>query len=152
MRKRTWIMALFLAGVLVVTLGATPIFAHGTPTQSDGGEWNTAGHCYGSGEMMGDGMMGGYHMGLTDTVTLERVAGILGLTYEQLTTHLAQGETIAQIAQAQGVDSSLLITTILAPQSEILQVRVKYGYLNDAQAQAILEQARYWVEQTIARP
>jgi hypothetical protein len=91
-------------------------------------------------------------MGLADPVTLERVAGTLGLTYEQLTDRLAQGETIAQVAQDQGVDSSLVIATILAPQSEILQVCVKYGYLSEAQAQSILEQARYWVEQAIVVP
>ena len=38
MRKRTWLVALFLVGVLVVTLGATSIFAQG-PAVSDGEAW-----------------------------------------------------------------------------------------------------------------
>jgi hypothetical protein len=102
--------------------------------------------------MIGGWGMGSYHMGLTHPVTLERVAGTLGLTYEELTARLAQGETIAQMAQTQGVNSSLVVTTILAPQSEVLHVRVKYGYLSETWAQAVLEQERLWIEQAITVP
>lgn len=64
---------------------------------------------------------------MNDKVTLERVAGTLGLSYEQLTARLGKGDTLAQIAQAQGVETSLVVDIILAPQSGILQMRVKYG-------------------------
>jgi len=151
MRKRTWLVVLVSVVVVMTTiLGAATAFAHG-PATSDAGWRGMGGHCPG----MADGWdMGSHHMGmgLANPVTLERVAGTLGLTYEELADRLAQGETIAQVAQDQGVDSSLVIATILAPQSEILQVRVKYGYLSEEQAQAILEQARYWVEQAIEVP
>lgn len=149
MLKRTWLTVLVLVAVLALAFGVTSVFAHGA-TESNGDWWATESYCPG---MAGGWGTGGFHyIGLTDPVTLERVAGTLGLTYEQLTTRLTQGETIAQVAQAQGADSSLVVTTILAPQTEILQVRVKYGYLSQEQAQAILEQARLWVEQAIATP
>ncbi len=149
MRKRTW-LAVFILVVVVVgsTLGATSVFAH-EPTPDDAGDWrgDMAAHCPG----MSGGWGMGYH-GVADPVTLERVAGTLGLTYDELAARLTQGETVAQVAEAQGVNPSLVVATILAPESEILEVRVKYGYLTEAQAEAILEQARYWVEQAIAAP
>ncbi|MBI2329598.1 MAG: hypothetical protein HYU85_08230 [Chloroflexi bacterium] len=78
MRKRTWLVALLLLGVLVVALGATTAFAQ-EPVAPDGetweemhqacangdyeamAEWHT--QCHGeesttSGGMMGGGMMG----------------------------------------------------------------------------------------------
>ena len=142
MRKRTWLVIILLTVVLAVTIGANTAFAQETQTPPNGGAWNTGGYCQGAGGVVG----------LSDPVTLERVAGVLGLTSEQLTARLAQGETIAQVAQAQGVASSLVVTTILAPQSEMLQARVKYGYLTEAQVQAIQEQARLRIEQTITVP
>jgi len=148
MRKRTWLVALVSVAILVVALGAGSAFAHG-PAESDADWQEMEGHCPGMGGGWG---MGYHHMGLADPVTLERVAGTLGLTYEELANELAQGKTIAQVAEEQGIDSSLVIATILAPQSEILEIRVKYGYLSEAQAQAILEQARYWVERAILTP
>lgn len=141
MRKKIWLVAILVAVVLVGVIGANSAFAQETPTPPDGRAWNTGGYCGGGGGMMG-----------SDPVTMKRVAGVLGLTYEQLSARLTKGETIAQVAQAQGVASSLVVNTILAPQSEMLQVRVKNGYLTEAQAQAIQEQARLRIEQAITVP
>ncbi len=83
MRKRTWLVVLFLVGVLVVTLGVTPIFAHGSAVVDDevGEEMHQAcengdyeamtelhaqyhgGEGAMSGDMMGRGMMSGGMMG-----------------------------------------------------------------------------------------
>ncbi len=38
MNKRTWLVVLFLAAVLVITLGTTSVFAHDSAA-SDSGEW-----------------------------------------------------------------------------------------------------------------
>ncbi len=80
MRKRTWLVVLFLVGVLVVTLGVTPIFAHGSAV-TDGEAWEEMhqacengdyeamaewhAQCHDeegamSGGMMGGGMTGGW--------------------------------------------------------------------------------------------
>ncbi len=80
MRKRTWLVVLFLVGVLVVTLGAIPIFAHGSTVvddevweemhqDCDNGDYEVMGKLHAryhggegtmSGDMMGGGMMGGW--------------------------------------------------------------------------------------------
>lgn len=117
----------------------------------------TGGGMMGGNGMMDGGMMGGnggsgFHSGLGDQVTLQRIAGTLGISAADLQTSLSKGETIAQIAQAQKVVTKLVVTAILAPESEILQVRAKYGYLTQAQATSILEQSRVWTEQAIQRP
>ncbi len=83
MRKRTWLVVLFLVGVLVVTIGVIPIFAHGS-TVVDGEVWEEmhqacengdyeamaelhaqyhGGEGAMSGDLMGDDMMSGGMMG-----------------------------------------------------------------------------------------
>ncbi len=78
MRKRTWIVTLFLVGVLAVTIGATPIFAHGSAVP-DGETWEEMHQACENGDYeamaerhaqyhggegaMGGGMMGGGMMG-----------------------------------------------------------------------------------------
>ncbi len=79
MRKRTWLVVLFLVGILVVTLGATPIFAHGSAVADDeaweemhqaceNGDYEAMAELHAqyhggegsmNGDMMGGGMMGG---------------------------------------------------------------------------------------------
>ena len=157
MRRWKLLTVLAVGGALVAIIGAASAFAHG-PTDSqnppsDGGWWQEMSqHCPGAGGMMAGWGMEVGEMGLGHPVTLGRVADTLGLTYEELTARLAQGETIAQVALAQGVAVGSVVTTITAPQSEVLQIRVKYGYLSETQAQAILEQERLWIEQTITVP
>ena len=65
---------------------------------------------------------------------------------------MAQGETIVQIAQTEGVDTALVVNTVLAPRSDVLQAFADYGYLDKPQAQAILGQAKERVEEAITHP
>lgn len=152
---------LLLAGVLTaIALGvvafALPVLGQAPstpPSQNQAlGCPGAGGIAVGPGMMGGNGMMGGGYMGLDNPVTLKRVADTLGLTGDQLTARLQQSETIAQIAQAQNVSTDAVVAAILAPHSEMIQVGVKYGYLTQAQAQTVLDQARLRVEQSITRP
>ena len=140
MGKKVWLVALMLVGLLVVALGTTSVLAQGEQqTVPSGNSWaGVPAHC--------SAMM---NSGITDQVTLKRVAGILGLTYDELIARLNRGETIAQVAEAQKVALTLVVDAIVAPESEMIQVQVKYGYLTQAQAQSALEQIRYWAEQTV---
>lgn len=149
MKKRISVVVLAVVGVLALILGTTAALANG-PTAPSNNPWPQEDYCPGPHEeMAGWGMHGFHMMGLTDPVTLERVAGTVGLTYDQLVARLEQGETLAQIAQARGVISSTVVEAILASQVEVLSVLVKYGYLSDTEADSILEQARLRVEQAI---
>ena len=154
MKRKNWVAALIVTVTLAVALSAGVAFAHeGTTTNED--SWGTESYCPGYEEMeeiMSGWGTGGYHMGLNDPVTLERVADVLNLTYDELTTRLDQGETIAQIAQAEGVNTSLVVNTVLAPHSEVIQIFANYGYLDETQAQDILEQAKERIEEAITHP
>ncbi len=77
-----------------------------------------------------------------DGPTLTRVAGILGLTPEELSARLQAGETLAGIAQNQNVSEDTVIDAIAAPYAEQLKLQVRYGYLTQEQADTLLETAR----------
>lgn len=89
---------------------------------------------------MGPGMMGNGHMGgagggvLADWQTLTRVATLLKLTPQDIYTQVQSGQTLAAIAQAQGVSVNDVAGTVLAPFKDELQIRVKYGNITQEQA------------------
>jgi hypothetical protein len=87
---------------------------------------------------------------MNDTVTLQRVATTLGITYDQLVTDLQNGQTIAFIATAQKVDLSKVIDTVVAAQTDMVNVLVKYGYINQDQANAIIANLRTRVESVLS--
>ncbi len=152
MKKLLVILA--VAGILaIIPLGislAQTTTATTPPVPNQGSVDDMIDYCQ---DMMGGGgMMGGGFAGLGNSVTLQRIASVLGIAPADLQTSLSRGETIAQIAQSKKVETKLVIDAILAPESETLQLRVKYGYITQAQATAVLEQSRLRAEQAIQRP
>lgn len=97
-------------------------------------------HGGGLGPGFGQGFGGGY--GALDSVTLTRIAQLLGLTPLQVQIQLAEGKSLAQIAESKGVTKEELVTTILAPRKEHLQVDVKYGNLTQAESDQLTIQAQ----------
>lgn len=77
-----------------------------------------------------------------DQPTLVRIARALGLTREELLAHLQEGESISAIAAGQNISENEVIEAIIAPYRDELQLREKYGYISQEQADALLEQAR----------
>lgn len=65
---------------------------------------------------------------------VQRIATFLGLTQEDIKAQLQGGKTLAQIAEAKNITRQALIDFILAPAKDMLQLRVKYSYLTQAQA------------------
>jgi hypothetical protein len=92
------------------------------------------------------------HMGINSPATLGTVASTLGISVEELTDRLSQGETIAQIAQDEGVATPEIVAAILAPHSEHLELLLKDGYLSEAEAADLMERARASVEEVISLP
>jgi len=80
-----------------------------------------------------------YGFGFLDRVTLQRVATLLGATPADLTAQLQQGKTLAALAQAKGVAEQTLADMILQPFKDRLALQVKYGYLTQEQADALLQ-------------
>jgi len=89
-------------------------------------------------------------LALGDTVTLQRVAATLGITYDQLVKELQNGETIADIATAQNVGLSKVVDTIVAAQTDMVNVLVKYGYVTQDQANTIIANLRTRVETSLS--
>ncbi|MBI2934324.1 MAG: hypothetical protein HYY29_02015 [Chloroflexi bacterium] len=87
--------------------------------------------------MMGDGTG---QAGAYITPDLQRIAAFLGLAPEDLRTQLQSGKSLAQIAQGKNITRQALLDAVLAPVKDTLQLRLKYGYLTQAQFDAILQQ------------
>ncbi|UCG54576.1 MAG: hypothetical protein JSV32_08385 [Dehalococcoidia bacterium] len=93
--------------------------------------------------------MHGFHFGIGGHVVIEEVAGILGLTPEDLIVQLDAGQTIEQIASAQGIAIEELIDEVVAWYTESLATLVEEGYINQEQADALLGQAQFRIEQLV---
>jgi hypothetical protein len=89
-------------------------------------------------------------LALNDTVTLQRVAATLGITYDQLVKELQRGQTISAIATAQKVDLSKVIDTVVAAQTDMVNVLVKYGYVTQDEANTIIANLRVRVESILS--
>lgn len=81
-----------------------------------------------------------------DNATLTRVATALGITPAELTVQLQSGKTIAQVAKDRAVEAAKVIEAILAPHKDLVQLRLKYGEITQAQADLFLTNARQRAE------
>ena len=70
---------------------------------------------------------------------LETVAEMLGLTPEELGAELRGGKTVAEVAEAQGVDTQSIVDAVNAEVQEWVQKAVDEGRLTQEQADKILE-------------
>jgi hypothetical protein len=105
-------------------------FAAGCPAatgEEDASSWG--------GHMMG-GMMGGMGMmwGGSETHMMTGVAEVLGMELEALMTELHGGKTMAAIAEAQGVDLSVVTGAAMAAHVERMAEAVEAGWLTQEQA------------------
>jgi len=116
---RRFLIGLVVAGLLVVGLAA-PVLAHNP----------------GSGDAA---VSSGVYL---DQPTLIRVAQALGLTQDELLTRLQGGETISDIAADQNVPEEEIVEAIISPYVDELRLQVKYGYITQEQADALIERAR----------
>ncbi len=89
----------------------------------------------------GNGLMGGY---LTP-----QLATLLGTTTADLKTQLSSGNTLSDIAAAKGVSQDQLMQTMMGPYADHLALMVKYGYLTQAQADDLAQQARTRLQSVI---
>jgi predicted DNA-binding protein YlxM (UPF0122 family) len=70
---------------------------------------------------------------------LETVAEVLGLTPEELGAEVRGGKTVAEVAEAQGVDTQAIVDAINAEIEQWVQEAVDEGRLTQEQAAQILE-------------
>jgi len=113
---------------------------------------------YGPGGMMGGygpgGMMGGYGpggmmgrrgagiargVGIMHDYMISSYAFLVGLTVEQVDTRLANGETLKQIAIAQGTTEDQLPALVSQVRKNAMDLAVADGVITQAQADLMLE-------------
>jgi len=87
------------------------------------------------------GLRGGHGFG-HDHYGLDGAAAYLGLSEDALRTQLESGQTLAQVAQAQGKTVSGLIDALVAEEKQELAAAVTAGRLTQAQADARLTELK----------
>ncbi len=86
-----------------------------------------------------------------DQPTVVRLAEVLELTPEELVSLLQAGETLSEIASAQNIDEEVVVVAILAPHTSQIALRVDYGYITQAQADAMLAEAEEYAHSLLTR-
>jgi polyhydroxyalkanoate synthesis regulator phasin len=82
---------------------------------------------------------GGHHRGMgRHGESLQEVADLLGLTIEELGTQLRDGQTLAEIAVANGSTAQAVIDLLVAERTEQINERVAHGHITQEQADARL--------------
>ncbi|MEK7848564.1 MAG: hypothetical protein AAB270_06540 [Chloroflexota bacterium] len=133
--NKVWIAVAAAAVLLVATLGGTALAQ--TPPNPEDGWQQMSGYCHG-----GAGGGGAYF----DQVTLSRIAKVLSLTPQDLTTQLNSGKSVADVVQDQGVALEKVVDTLVAPYRDRLQVSVSYGYFTQEEADELLQQQVEWLK------
>ncbi len=97
------------------------------------------GYGYGPGGMMGGYARGGQYMGVMREYMISAFANAVGLTVDQVNTRLANGETPAQIAIAQGKTEADLPALWTQVHQDAVNAAVAAGVVTQAQADRMLQ-------------
>jgi nucleoid DNA-binding protein len=95
-----------------------------------------SGSWFGSGTGMGRGGFGGRRGG----AQLDTLAEALDMTVEELQEALTDGQTVAEVAEAQGVSLEDIVDVLMAPMIERIQQAVDDGDITQEQADERIEQ------------
>lgn len=137
--KKTLIIALAGVVILATALIAVPVAAASSQATAANRVYTNYGPALCSGGLA-----------LNNQTTLQRVATVLGISYDQLVQRLNNGETITAIAATQKVDISKVVDTVVAVQTDMVNVMVKYGYITQDEATNIIANLRTRVETSLS--
>ena len=124
-------IAVLAVSVLVAGLAGAVLAQDATRPSADLCPFGEARGGYGMG---GHGMRGFGYAGSMPTLLAEA----LGMTAEELSAAVADGQTVAEIAAAQGLELADVVAAVVAPRAESLAQAVADGYLTQEQADAML--------------
>ncbi|HZR97928.1 MAG TPA: hypothetical protein VFE37_04430 [Chloroflexota bacterium] len=82
---------------------------------------------------------------------LQPVANLLGMTPQEIAQARRQGQSLAQIAAAKGVDQNTLVQTITGALKSRLDAAVAAGRLSQERADALYQRAQQQVPQMVTR-
>jgi len=137
-------LVMALAAVAVMAIGTAAVVSAQTPTPQGQPGWGWG--CWG----WGGGAYGNGNYDPATNPTIQRLAGKIGIAAADLVQQLKSGKSVMDVANGK-VSEDDLVNVLLQPQVDMLNLRVKYGYLTQDQANAIQQtmatQARYQLEQ-----
>jgi hypothetical protein len=91
------------------------------------------------GRGIGPGMMGGRGAGIMHDYMISSYAFLVGLSVEEVDTRLAKGETLKEIAIAQGTTEAQLPALVTQVHKNALDLAVADGVITQAQVDLMLE-------------
>ncbi|MFQ6058529.1 MAG: hypothetical protein ACE5MB_06605 [Anaerolineae bacterium] len=77
---------------------------------------------------------------------IQAAAQVLDMSPWEIRAELAQGRTLAELAEERGVDPQAIVEAFIAERAEMLQWAVEAGYLTQEQADWMLEEMREHAE------
>lgn len=100
--------------------------------------------------LVGLGPGGGMHRGQHGLVDLGAAAAYLGIGEDALRTRLHDGDTLAEIAKAEGKTSAGLVAALVTAAKTDLNAQVAAGRLTETQKASILEDLQSRIEGVVA--
>lgn len=82
--------------------------------------------------------------------SLETVAGIIGIEADELRAALDDGQSLADVAEANGVDSDAVVDALIADAETRLDEKVEAGRLTEAEADEKLAEKTERIEDRVA--
>lgn len=141
-------VALGTIAALVVLLGTVGVaYAQGPQPPRDDHRFQGGGTCGYAGRMVGR-----WGWGMRGSSLVDATAEATGLTVDEVIASLQEGQTFAEIAEAQGVDPQAIVDAFLADRETALEQAVADGRLTEEQAQQMLEEMAEHVSERLDEP
>ena len=134
---KKFVLSIVIVAVVAIALGTAGLVSAQSPapqTPAAGTGYNMGGRGARGGMVMGQGSASDVQDGLLHDAMIAILAQKLGMTVEDLNTRLANGETMAQIATAQGLTAEQFTALMVDARSQAVDQAVKDGTLTQAQA------------------
>ncbi|HUV90962.1 MAG TPA: hypothetical protein VMY80_15005 [Anaerolineae bacterium] len=134
LKRKSLYVVLGAVSLLAVLLGAVGVaYAQGPQPPLDDRPLCNSGSCD-----CGGRMAGGLSFGMRGFSLVDATAETTGLTVDEVIAALQEGQTFAEIAQAQGVEPQAIVDAFLADRQAALEQAVADGRLTQEQADEML--------------
>jgi len=107
---------------------------------------------YGGALGSGSRMYAGRGLGMHGFSLVDATAEVTGLSVDEVTAALEEGQTFAQIAEAQGVDPQAIVEAFLVDRKAALDEAVAEGRLSQDQADEMLEEMTDHLTDRLSQP
>jgi len=153
-KHRGLYVALGMVGALVVLMGSVGVaYAQGPQPPVAERPFYRSGDCDGSGAYgTAGGVGGGWAWGMGGFSLVDATAEATGLTVDEVIAFLEEGQTFAQIAEAQGVTPQAIVDAFLADRAAALEQAVADGRLTQEQADQMLEEMAEHIYEHLEQP